>query len=48
MFCPESVAVYGDKDLKRITAEAPENIIKKKDLRDLHENLGYSLWDLRR
>ena len=48
MFCPESVAAYGDEDLKRIAAEAPENIMKEKDLRDLHENLGFSLRDLRR
>lgn len=48
MFYPKSVAIYEDKDLKRIVAEAPENIIKKKDLRDLYENLGYSLRDLRR
>ena len=48
MFCPESVAVYGDEDLKRIVAEAPENIMKKKDLRDLYENLECSLRDLRR
>ena len=48
IFCPESVAAYGDEDLKRIAAEALENIMKKKDLRDLHENLGCSLRDLRK
>ena len=48
MFCFKSVAAYEDEDLKRIVAEAPENIMKKKDLRDLHENLGCSLRDLRR
>ena len=32
MFCLESVAVYKDKDLKRILVEAPKNIMKKKDL----------------
>ena len=48
MFCSESVAAYGDEDLKHTAAEAPENIMKKKDLRDLHENLGFSLRDLRR
>ena len=48
MFCPESVAAYGDEDLKRIAAEVPENIMKKKNLRDLLENLGCSLRDLRR
>lgn len=47
MFCHESVAACGDEDLKRIAAEAPENIMKKKDLRDLHENLGFSLRDFR-
>lgn len=48
MFCPEGVAAYGDEDLKRIAAESPENVMKRKDLRDLHENLGCSLRDLRR
>jgi hypothetical protein len=48
MFCPEGVAAYGDEDLERIAAESPENIVKKKDLRDLHEKLGCSLRDLRR
>ena len=48
MFCPKSVAVYKDKDLKRIITKALENIIKKKNLRDLYKNLEYSLRDLRR
>lgn len=48
MFCPESVAAYRDEDLKRIAAESPENVTKRKDLRDLHDNLGCSLRDLRR
>ena len=48
MFYSKSVAIYRDEDLKRIIAEALENIIKKKNLRDLYKNLEYSLRDLRR
>ena len=49
IFYFKSVAVYGDEDLKRIVAEVLENIMKKKDLRDLYENyIGCSLRDLHR
>ena len=48
MFYPKSVATYRDKDLKYIVTKALENIIKKKDLRNLYKNLGSSFRDLRR
>jgi len=48
IFCPETVASFGDEDLKRIAAELPGNAEKRKGLRELHCSLEQSLRDLRR
>ena len=48
VFCPEIVASLSDEDLKRIAAESPSNVEKRKDLYSLHEILRDSLRDLRR
>lgn len=47
-FGPETVAAYNDEDIQRIAAETPEKIMKRKQLRELHENLAESLRALRR
>lgn len=48
IFGPETVAAYTDDDVQRIGAEMPEDILKRKELRELHENLIKSLAQLRR
>ncbi len=48
IFCPETVAALSDGDLERIAAEQPNDVEKRKHLRDLHKNLSDSLRDLRR
>ena len=47
IFYPQDVATYNDEDLQRIAGEAPENVEKQKYLRELVENLGSSLRELR-
>jgi hypothetical protein len=48
IFCPESVASFGDEILKRIAAESRGNKEKRTRLRELHKALVRSLRDLRR
>ena len=48
VFGPETVAAYNDDDIQRVAAEMPENIIKRKQLRELHSNLAQSLIGLKR
>ena len=48
MFYFKSVVIYKDEDLKRIAIKTLKNIIKKKNLRDLHEKLECNLRNLRR
>lgn len=48
IFCPESVASFGDEILKCIAAESQGNKEKRTHLRELHEALVRSLRDLRR
>ncbi len=43
IFCPETVASFEDGDLKRIAAELPGNIKKRKSLQELYKNLRDSL-----
>jgi len=44
----KTVAALGDGDPERIAAEQPNNVEKRKHLRDLHKNLSDSFRDLRR
>jgi hypothetical protein len=37
------VATYSDEDLPRVAAELPEDVAKRKQLRDLYDNLAESL-----
>ena len=48
IFDPETVAAYNDEDIQRIGAEMPENIAKRRQLRELHGNLANSLQALKR
>jgi dephospho-CoA kinase len=48
IFGPERVAAYNDEDTQRIGAEMPENIVKRRQLRELHANLRESLIGLKR
>lgn len=48
IFCPETVAAYNDEDLQRVAAEMPEDIAKRKQLRELHASLVESLCSLRK
>jgi len=47
-FCLEGVAIYKDEGLECIPAKSPENIQKRKELRDLHKKVDCSLIDLRK
>lgn len=48
LFCPESVALFSEEELRRIAAESSDNIERRQQLRELHKSLGDSLRDLRR
>lgn len=48
IFYPETVATYSDEDLQRVAAELPEDVAKRKQLRDRHDNLTESLRSLRK
>ncbi|KAK4944808.1 hypothetical protein LTR28_008176 [Elasticomyces elasticus] len=48
LFCPESVALFSDGELRRIAAESPGNVEKRQQLQELHESLSVSLRDFRR
>ncbi len=48
IFCPETVATYNDEELQRVAAEMPEDIAKRKQLRELHGNLVENLRRLRK
>lgn len=48
IFGPETVAAYSDEDIQCVGAEMPENIVKRKQLRELHSNLAESLIGLKR
>jgi hypothetical protein len=43
IFCPEMVAAYNEEDLQRVAAEMPEDVAKRKQLRELHDNLAERL-----
>jgi hypothetical protein len=48
VFSPETVAAYHDEEIRRIGEETPENIVKRKQLRELRGNLLESLQGLKR
>ncbi|MCJ1391566.1 hypothetical protein MMC18_004430 [Xylographa bjoerkii] len=48
VFCPETVASFGEDVLTRIAAESPGDVTKRKQLRDLYDNLAKSLQRLHR
>lgn len=48
IFSSESVAGYGDEELRRIAAETLETVAKRKQLEDLQRHLGDGLEDLGR
>ena len=48
IFCPETVAGYNDEELQDIAAEMPEDVVKRKQLHELHNNLEMSLRALQR
>jgi hypothetical protein len=47
IFCPEMVAAYNEEDLQRVAAEMPD-VAKRKQLRELHDNLAERLRSLRK
>lgn len=48
VFSPKTVAAYPDEEIRRIGEETPENIVKRKQLRELRGNLLESLQGLKR